>query len=173
MNKQNQIKKYKQEIEKLEKEEEFVKSFFLGKVIYIANETNYFKLEINSLNYNNDKSIYINKIFIPKEENGILTHLVEVKDSGYFKDDWKCFLTEKEAQEHYDQEKIKVLAQEIEEIVEKIIAIRPSFFKEERNKLKKELNKKIFKIEKPPIHSFDEIMGQNWQEKIESLTNKK
>jgi DNA mismatch repair ATPase MutS len=142
MEKQNQIKKYKQEIEKLEKEEEFIKSFFLGKVIYIANEKNYSKLEINSLNYNNDKSIYINKIFIPKEKNGILTYLVEVKDSGYFKDDWKCFLTEEEAQEHYAQEKIKVLAQEIEKIAEKIIAIRSYFFKEERKELK-EKSKKI------------------------------
>ena len=137
----------KTEVEKLEKQTEFNNSFFLGKIIYCANRERHFQLEITTLSYHSKRDasgrrIIINKFYyVPEEQDGILTYLNEVGETGYFKNCWKCFSSEEEAKKHYARKKIECVAKELEKVVEEIIEIRYSFFEENKENLEEKAKK--------------------------------
>lgn len=106
------------------KQIEFNKSFFLGKVIYIANATNFIEVKVDLLAYSqsNKNKILINKCYIVEKNNWI----TEIKESGYFKDSWKYFLIEKDAKKYYTEEKINLLTADIKKIVLEINELKNS-----------------------------------------------
>jgi len=97
----------------------------LGNWIYLANGEARKNIEIKSLIFSESQKIKINGFYIYQNMNRI----TEVKESGYFHEEWRLFSTEKQAQKYHTKEKIKILKEKI------------NLLKEEINNLTNENNK--------------------------------